>query len=191
MKTLTDKLFCRIFKGIIILLCFSQVIKAQRSIEIQINAYPGYTAVNFEQALGYSDEYMIDWDQFCYSGAVKGYLVTEILSYGAELSWQRLYYGYYRVPYGPSPAYREFDISTVSITGIARYSPKRKFYLAGGAGIHFFNDGVAPSLLIEPGYNISAGEKLNIPVSLRLNPIFGDGTPISVCLGIGVSYRIR
>jgi hypothetical protein len=178
-------------RGILILLCFSQAIKAQKGIEIQISAYPGYTEVNFEKALGYSDEYMRDWDQFCYSGAIKGFLVTDKLSYGAELSWQRLYYAFYRIPYAPSPVYREFDVSTVSITGIARYSPKKKFFVTGGAGIHFFNDGIAPALLFEPGYSISLGENLNIPVSLRLNPVFGDGTPITACLGIGVNYRIR
>jgi hypothetical protein len=192
MKPITISFFSKVIGGLIILFCSSQIIKAQKGIEIQISAYPGYTEVNFEKALGYSDEYMIDWDQFCYSGAIKGYLVTEThLSYGVELSWQRLYYAYYRVPYDFSPVYREFDVSTLSVTGIARYSHNQKFFVAGGAGFHFFNDGVAPAILVEPGYNISIGDNLKIPVSIRLNPIFGDGTPITACLGIGVSYRIR
>jgi hypothetical protein len=194
MKTMTIN-FCRTQVGgvfLLLLISFSQNIQAQKGIEIQVSAYPGYTAVNFEKALGYSDEYMNDWDQFYYSFSLKGYLVSDKpISYGAEIGWQRLYYAYYRVPYGDSPVYREFNISTFSIMGLARYSPNQKFFIAAGAGVHFFNDGVAPAIMIEPGYMIIIGENLKIPLSIRLNPIFGDGIPTTVSLGIGISYKIR
>jgi hypothetical protein len=194
MKTMTlnfcKQQICGFF--FLLLISFPQNILAQKGIEIQVSAYPGYTVVNFEKALGYSDEYMDDWDQFCYSFTLKSFLASDNrINFGAEIGWQRLYYAYYRVPYGDSPVYREFNVSTFSIMGLARYSPNQKFFFVAGAGIHIFNDGLAPAIMIEPGYNISIGENLKIPLSIRLNPIFGDGTPITVSLGIGVNYRIR
>ena len=53
-----------------------------------------------------------------------------------------------------------------------------------------FYDGIAPAICVESGYIIKLGMNLKIPVSLRLNPVFGDGTPIPVSLGIGISYTI-
>jgi hypothetical protein len=75
--------------------------------------------------------------------------------------------------------------------GLARYSPNQKFFVLAGTGIHVFNDGIAPAIIIEPGYNISVGENFKIPLSIRLNPIFGDGIPTTISLGIGISYEIR
>lgn len=167
-------------------------LKAQKSIEISLSGYAGYTAVNFEKALGYEDEDMEDWDQLYYSFSAKGYFNSDKpINFGAEVGWQRLYYAYYVVPYGPSPVYREFNVSTTSVMALARYSKNQKFYALAGAGIHIFGDGVAPAIFIEPGYLVSIGENLRIPLSVRLNPIFGDGTPITISFGIGVSYRIR
>lgn len=194
MKTMTLN-FCRqqiwgVF--LLLLFSFSQNIQAQKGIEIQVSAYPGFTAVNFEKALGYTDDYMEDWDQFSYSFTLKSFLASDNpINFGAEIGWQRLYYAYYRVSYGDSPVYREFNVSTFSIMGLARYSPIQKFFVLAGIGIHVFNDGIAPAIMIEPGYNISVGENLKIPLSIRLNPIFGDGIPTTVSLGIGINYKIR
>lgn len=177
---------------ILVFLLLSDNIHAQKSIDIGFSIYPGYTAVNFEKALGYSDENMNDWDQFYYSATLKGILNTDkAFHYGAEIGWQRLYYAYYIVPYGPTPVYREFNITTFSIMALARYSAAKGFFVLAGAGIHFFNDGVAPALLVEPGYFIKIGENLKIPVSVRICPIFGDGTPTPISLGIGVSYVLK
>ena len=178
--------------SILVFLLLKDNIHAQKSIDIGVTLYPGYTAVNFEKALGYSDEYLNDWDQFYYSATLKGFLTTDkTVDYGAEIGWQRLYYAYYVVPYGTSPVYREFNITTFSIMGLARYSTTNRFFVIAGAGIHFFYDGVAPALMVEPGYFFKVGENLKIPVSLRIYPIFGDGTPTPVSLGIGVSYVLK
>ena len=171
-----------------IFLFFSSVCHAQRSKEISLSFYPGFTLVNFENALGYSDDYMEDWSQFHYSFGLRGFLSSEIpFQIGAELAWQRLYYAYYVVPYGPSPVYREFNVSTVSLMVLGRYSVN-KFFVVGGAGIHFFNSGISPAICLEAGYMINAGANLKIPVSLRINPVFADGTPIPISVGIGASY---
>jgi hypothetical protein len=177
---------------LLLFLLFSYNLKAQKGIEIALSAYPGYTAVNFEKALGYSDDYMNDWDQFYYSVSLKGFLTSDRpFSYGAEIGWQRLYYAYYIIPYGPLPAYREFNVTTTSVMALARYCANKQFYALFGAGIHIFNDGLSPAIFIEPGYMISLGENLKIPVSVRINPVFGDGVPTPVSLGIGLSYRLR
>ena len=75
-----------------IFFCFSSVSHAQHSKEISLSFYPGITLVNFERALGYSDDNMEDWSQFYYSFDLKGFLSSEIpFQIGAELAWQRLY----------------------------------------------------------------------------------------------------
>lgn len=175
-----------------VFLLLTDNLNAQKLIDLGFTLYPGYTVVNFEKALGYSDEYMNDWDQFYYSATLKGFLTTDkAFNYGAEIGWQRLYYAYYIVPYGQSPVYREFNISTFSIMGLARYSGTKRFFVLAGAGIHFFYDGVAPALLVEPGYFLKVGENLKIPVSVRIYPIFGDGIPTPVSFGIGVNYVFK
>jgi hypothetical protein len=170
---------------------FSVAGYAQNAKEISLSAYPGFTLVNFEKALGYSDDDMEDWSEIHISAALRGFILSEkSIKFGAEVAWQRLYYAYYIVPYGPSPVYREFNVSTVSILVLGRYS-FNNFFSTGGAGIHFFKDGVAPSVCLEAGYMINILENLKIPLSFRINPIFGSGTPIPFSIGAGVSYILK
>ena len=190
MKIMTFN-FRKLVIRIIILIVISSTLKinAQTGIEISLSGYPGYTLVNFEKALGYEDDYMSDWDQFFYGISLKGLLVpNKTFSYGLELGWQRLYYAYYIIPMGYYSAYREFNVSTISIMALGRYSPGQKFFVLAGAGIHKFNDGISPAIFIEPGYEFGLGERLKIPVSVRINPVFGDGTPLSASLGVGLGY---
>ena len=163
---------------------------AQQAKEISLSLYPGFTLVNFENALGYSDDYLEDWSEFHYSAALRGFLLSgKPIEFGAELAWQQLYYAYYIVPYGPS-VYREFNVSTVSFMALGRYSVN-KFFVVGGAGIHFFNSGISPAICFEAGYKIILGENLKLPVSFRVNSIFGSGAPTPISAGIGLSYTIH
>ena len=148
--------------------------------------------MNFEKALGYSDDYMENWDQFHYGGSLKGFILSDKpIQFGAEAGWQRLYYAYYIVPYGPSPVYREFNVSTVSLMGLIRYFISDMLFASGGAGVYIFDNGIAPAITAEAGYLIKPGKSLKIPVSLRVTPVLGSGLPITVCLGAGVSLLIR
>jgi hypothetical protein len=174
-----------------IFLFSSSIVFAQKSNEISMSLYPGFTIVNFEEALGYPDDYMTDWNQFYFSAAARGFLNTgKTMHFGAELAWEKLYYAYYVVPYGTSPVYRAFTVNTFSLMALGRYS-KNKFFAVGGLGAHFFNNGVAPSICLEAGYLINSGGKIKFPVSFRVNPIFGDGTPTPISIGIGISYTIK
>jgi len=180
-----------IIQFITIFLMFSIIGQAQKSKEISLSVYPGYTLVDFEEALDYSDEYLEDWGKIYLGAALRGFLqLRSRLQLGAEVAWQQLYYAYYRLPYGPSPpVYREFNVTTVSLMALSRYYLNNRFFIVGGAGVHIFNDGVSPSVCLEPGYMIEAGNNLTIPVSFRINPVFGSGTPILFSVGAGVSYN--
>ncbi len=163
---------------------------AQKAKEISLSAYPGFTIVNFEKALGYSDDYMEDWNEFYTCAAIRGFLKPgKQFDIGVEIAWQQLYYAFYRVPYGTSPVYREFNISTISLSALGRFN-KNNFFAVIGGGLHIFNDGIAPAICLEPGFMLRAGPKLMLPISLKINPIFGDGTPLPVSLGIGAAYTI-
>jgi hypothetical protein len=163
----------------------------QKSKEISLSVYPGFTLVNFEKALGYSDDYMVDWDQFYLSTAFRGFLNTgKAFHLGAEVAWEKLYYAYYVIPYGSDHAYREFSVSTYSIMMLGRFY-SHGFFIVSGIGAHFFDSGTAASLCFETGYSIKAGSRLKFPISFRVNPILGDGTPTPVSIGMGVSYTIK
>jgi len=180
---------CKLF--LFVFLLFSVAAHAQNAKEISLSVYPGFTLVNFEKALGYSDDYMEDWSEVHLSAALRGFLSSEKpVQFGAELGWQRLYYAYYIVPYGPSPVYREFTVSTVSLSVIGRYT-YNNFFFVGGTGIHFFNEGIAPSLCLEAGYKINLLKNLKIPISFRINPIFGSGTPIPFSVGAGLCFILK
>lgn len=173
---------------ITIFLFFSSICHAQHSKEIFFSFYPGYSLVNFEKALGYSNDNLENWSQFHYSFDLRGFLsAKKSIQFGAEFAWQRLYYAYYIIPYDPSPVYREFNVSTVSLMALGRYSVN-KFFAVGGAGIDFFNSGISPAICLEAGYMINAGPNLKIPVSFRINPVFADGTPTPITVGIGMGY---
>jgi hypothetical protein len=181
-------IFVVLFSAIFIMV--STVSHGQKIEEISISAYPGFTLVNFEQALGYSDNDMEDWSQFHISASLRGFLSSaKPVRFGTELAWQQLYYAYYIVPYGPSPVYREFNVTTFSVTVLGRYSVNN-FFLTGGAGIHFFNSGVSPAICLEVGYMLGNSDKLRFPVSFRINPIFGSGTPVPISIGAGVSFKL-
>jgi hypothetical protein len=174
-----------------VFLVFSVNSFAQKGKEISFSFYPGITLVNFEKALDYSDNHLQDWSEFYYSFALRGFLLSDKpIKLGAELAWQRLYYAYYVIPYVPAPVHREFNISTVSIMALGRYTINN-FFTVGGAGFHFFNDGVAPSICLEAGYLFNAGPTLKLPISFRINPVFGSGTPVPISVGAGVSYTFK
>lgn len=175
----------------ILLPFFSTLIHAQGGKEVSLSVYAGYTLVNFEEALGYSDDDMDDWNEIYFSAALRGFLTSgKPFNLGAEIAYNQLYYAYYIIPYGMQTIYREFNISTFSLTALGRYRPGN-FFLVGGLGIHFFNDGVAPSLTAEAGYTFNQEGKIKVPLSFKINPVFGDGTPVTFSIGIGAVVSLK
>ncbi len=182
-KYLTGVIFCFLFIHV--------HVYAQNAAEVGISVFPGYTLVNFENALEYSDDYMEDWDQFYLSVKFHGFLPSQNnFQLGAEFGWNKLYYAYYRIPYAtPTYVYREFSVSTLSLMAMGRYT-FNKFFLLGRGGLHFFDSGTSLALGGEAGWNIMLSDNLIIPLSIRITTIFGDGTPSSVSLGSGLKYLI-
>ena len=101
---------------------FSTTGHAQKEKEISFSVYPGHTIIDFEKAYGYSDDHMEDWNEFHIAVALRGFLGTNnLIQVGLEVAWQQLYYVYYRIPYYETQyLYREYDISTISLSLLLR-----------------------------------------------------------------------
>jgi hypothetical protein len=172
-----------------LILIFSNICRAQKANEVSVLLYPGFTLVNFEKALGYSDDYLSDWSQFYFSAALRGFLhSSNSIQFGAEIAWQRLYDAYYVVPFPPTTVESSFHVSTISLMALGRYS-YGKFFVIGGGGLQSFESGLSPGISFETGYMLRAGETLRIPVSVRVNPIFASGTPTPISVGTGIFFE--
>lgn len=162
---------------------------AQNPLEFGIDISLGHTIVNFEKALDYADDYMEDWNQFHIAVRGKCYLRSEgNMQLGAEVGWNKLYYAYYRMPYSTYYIYREYYVSTTSLMLLGKYTMD-KFYTAASFGLHIFKDGTSAAIGGEFGYYFSITDYISIPLSLRITPVFGDGTPITVALTFGLTYK--
>jgi hypothetical protein len=162
------------------------------SLDLGVSASAGYTALDFEAASGYPDDQMEDWDQFHYKITAYGlYPLAPPLSAGLELGYNYLYYYYYKVPYGPSPVYREATWYTIFCLGLVRLDLGELLFIQGGAGVHFFiDDGTAFALSAAAGIRPRVGD-FRIPVYFRIDPIFGAGTPTTIALGAGAEYELK
>lgn len=146
----------------------------------------GFTAVNFENASGYSDEYLEDWGQGHFKATL--YALVPLASKfkaGIEIGYNDLYWWYYRIPYGPSPVYRSAEWSTLSVLAVMEKDLPGIFFTQAGAGVHFFDGD--PALSLTAAFGIKPRIKnFGIPVCLRIDPIFGAGFPIAIALGAGL-----
>jgi len=172
---------------LVILFCAS----ALCALDLGLGIGGGFTFVNFEKASGYDDDYLRDWGEGHFRiGAQVLFPITERMMMGGEVGYNDLYWYDYRVPYGDSPVYRYAEWSTTSLLGVTRYTVRNLVLLHGGAGLHFF-DG-SPAFALSAGVGIQPRwKKLTFPVLLRIEPIFGDGTPTPLALQAGIQYRIR
>ena len=150
----------------------------------------GITIVDVAEAIEWDD--MEDWNTVAYIVKAEGeYQLTEGLNLGAELGINRLYYWEYRWSDGTYSGYRWGTESTTCLgVHLVKYFGE-SFYLKGGAGLHFFwSGGTVPGLLASAGYAINLGGQLQLPLELRIEPVFGNATPVQVLLGVGIRYRL-
>jgi hypothetical protein len=151
----------------------------------------GHTAVNFEEASGYSDEYLEDWGQGHFKATLHALVpLASKLKAGIEIGYNDLYWWYYRIPYGPSPVYRSAEWSTLSLLGVMEKDLPGIFFTRAGAGIHFFDGD--PALSISAALGIKPRiRNFGIPVCLRIDPVFGAGVPIAIALCAGLEFSSR
>ena len=151
----------------------------------------GYTAVDIEKAISVND--LEDWDHIgVMIKATVDYALPGGLILTGEAGGNRLYYWEYYWNDGYYSGYRYRSEWTSSLgLHIKKYFGNNLFVQAG-PGIHAFNDGsgVVPGLVLASGLNIDAGTRFYVPVSLRVETVFGNATPICVLLGSGLSLRL-
>lgn len=150
----------------------------------------GGTIVDVAEAAEWDD--LEEWDNWAVMAKATGeYGFRAGLSLGAEFGWTRLYYWEYRWSDGYYSGYRFGTESTVNIgLHVVKYLGE-KLYLKGGAGAHFFlSGGTVAGLLAAAGYDFHISDNLCIPLELRIEPVFGNATPIPVMLGTGIKYKL-
>ncbi|MBN2035561.1 MAG: hypothetical protein JW768_02345 [Chitinispirillaceae bacterium] len=152
----------------------------------------GYTWVDFEEASDRREEYQEDCGEFHFKAAGYGLLpLGPLMSAGLEIGYNNLYWYYYRVPYVPSPIHDEKYWSTISFLGLLRVNLTDLFFVQTGAGLHaFIDDGsafaVSAAAGIQPRIN-----NISFPISVRIEPVFGKGTPTVFALDAGVEFSRR
>ena len=171
-------------------ICFVSVGHAQfRSAGLVVGG--GYTIVDIEEAIMYSP--LEEWDHIgVVIKAVGEYeLKPELLLVG-EIGSNRLYYweyrwsdGYYSGTRWRSEWTTNFGISIKKMMGPS-------FYLQAGPGVHIFNDGSGTvlSLLLGAGYELEVGERFLLPIGFRVEPVFGNATPVSLLVHTGIRYLL-
>jgi hypothetical protein len=150
----------------------------------------GITIVDVARAIEWDD--MEDWNTVAYIVKAEGeYQLAEGLNLGAELGINRLYYWEYRWSDGTYSGYRRGTESTTCLgIHLVKYLGEN-FYLKGGIGLHlFWSGGAVAGLLASAGYAVSLTDKLQLPLALRIEPVFGNATPVQVMLGVGLRYRL-
>jgi hypothetical protein len=156
---------------------------------VRASAGGGFTLVNFENASGYPDSSLQDWDQGHYSFFIQGlFTVKPRLRIGGEIGFEQLYYWYYIIPYGYSPVYREANWATVFVGGVAQYFVTPLVYILGGADLHFFDGtpavGISLAMGVEPRFG-----KLSFPIEFRVKPIIGGaGVPTPLQITVGMAF---
>lgn len=174
-----------IFSTIILSAIFSIASAQFKSAGLTVGA--GYTIINVQ---GVNDPMVLsDWDNF---GLVfKGfgeYQLSEGKLLGLEIGRNRLYYWIY-----PAPGYTYYNWRTEWTTNAVAYFSKYfgdRFFLQSGVGIHFFSNGAVFGLLASAGTSFKVGSSVSIPITLRIEPIFGSGTPVALNLATGIRFNL-
>lgn len=151
----------------------------------------GGTIVDVARAVEW--ENLEEWDNWAIVLKVAGeYKLKNGLILGGELGANRLYYWEYMWSDGTYSSYRWGTEWTVNLGINLTKNLGENLYIKGGAGLHVFvSGGVVPGILGAAGYNFRIKEYLIIPLELRIEPVFGNATPVPVLLGTGIKYILH
>jgi hypothetical protein len=148
----------------------------------------GYTIIDVQKVN--SPITLNDWNNS--SLVFKGYAeyqIKEGIMLGIEAGRNRLYYWNYK-----APGYSFYNWRTEWTTNAVFYIAKQlkdKFFIQAGAGIHSFYRGTVFGLLAGAGTYFHLSDKFSIPLCLRIEPIFGSGTPVAVNLETGLRLSLK
>ena len=157
---------------------------------ISFSTAAGYTIVNLEDAVGVDQ--LEDWDNLgLMFKAGLAYRLKDNLLLVGEVGSNRLYYWEYYWNDGYYDGYRLGPDWTSSV-GI-----HMKLYLSGplflqfGLGAYFYGEGagVVPGDVLQLGYEIPLAGSFSLPVIFRVENVMGNGFPISLMLGSGISFN--
>lgn len=159
----------------------------------------GYAFVDVAQAMDipeYSDftnEGLVDWDQFNYKGLIQVFIPKNNLLIGGEVGFNRLYRWEER--------YKTFDgydrwrwgtIWTWHIGVLVQMKLTEQYYLGSGTGVYTFMNGSGTTVGFPFmfGHNLKITDKLTLPIEFRTDIIFGSATPIALGGGIGIKVNL-
>lgn len=149
----------------------------------------GYTLVDIEEAIQYSD--LEEWDNIgVIIKAVAEYELKPGLFLVGEIGSNRLYYWEYRWSDGYYSGTRWRSEWTTNIGVSFKKMVGPAVYLQAGPGVHIFNDGSGTvlGLLLGAGYELKISDQFIVPLGFRVEPVFGNATPVSFLLHTGVRY---
>ena len=160
-----------------------------RSFGIVVGA--GHTIVDVEKMF---DRDLEEWDNIGIVLKATGeYSLQNGFSMGGEIGANRLYYWEYRWSDGTysGTRYRSEWTTNLLVHGTKYFG--ENFFVQAGPGVHIFNDGSGTvlGLMTATGYNLNIGENFQIPLGLRIEFVFGEGTPIPVMLATGFKYILK
>jgi hypothetical protein len=148
----------------------------------------GYTLIDVQKVN--NPMVLSDWNN--YSLVFKGfaeYQLREGQLLGLEIGKNRLYYWEY-----PAPGYSWYNWRTEWTTNAVFYVSKRfgeRLFLKAGPGIHIFSNGTVFGLLAAAETSFSISKSISIPIAIRVEPIFGAGTPLAINLATGFKFDLR
>jgi hypothetical protein len=151
----------------------------------------GGTLVDVAEAVEWDE--LEEWDTWAAMFKANGeFSLSDALSIGAEFGANRLYYWEYRWSDGYYSGSRWGTEWTVNLGVHGVIYMGERFYTKGGVGVHvFLSEGTVAGLLAAVGYNIPVSGKFYIPLEFRIEPVFGNATPIPIMLGTGIRYQLQ
>ena len=151
----------------------------------------GYTAVDVEKAVNYSP--LEEWDNFgIIIKATAEYELRPGLMLVGEFGQNRLYYWEYRWSDGFYSGTRYRSEWTTNIGVNFKKLFNEALYIQAGPAVHIFNDGTGTvlGLLLGAGYELEVGDRLVLPLGVRVEPVFGNAVPVSFLLHSGIRYAL-
>ena len=166
-----------------------------QSFKLQSQAGFGATMVNVKKVIG---DQLSNYNTYSYEFLLQGLLKSkhDKFRWMPEIGIQRLYYWeeeYFAFTPDPSPRWRSGTIWTVH-GGLGIERPIYNYgYFQTGANVRYFLDGsgIAPGLMAGVGLKYHVSAKIEIPLGVRLDVVFGNATPSSFCVCTGLCFGKR